>query len=127
MAAIHGSSSDHDVGKSARHEASISRLLLGEMGGGVGLHDVLYVVDHVLRFQEDLGCKIAKRNMQHQRVMLEEGGIEDVWCRSNGRENDQIARPDKLFHVGDNRHRAVLLEAAHAVSEFLALDKRPVV
>src|SRR2546427_260659 len=85
------------------------------------------VVDDVLRFQEDLRCKIAKRDMQHQRVMLEEGGIEDVWCRSNGRENDQIARADKLCHVGDNRHRAVLLEPAHGVAEFLALERRPVV
>src|SRR6266478_1707749 len=126
-AAIHRPSPGHDVRKSARHEASIPRLLLRKMGRGVGLHDVLDVVDHVLRFQENLGGKIAKRDMQHHRVMLEEGGIEDVWRRSNGRENDQIARPDKLFHVGDNRHRAVLLEAARAVSEFLALDKRPVV
>src|SRR5206468_6773228 len=45
---IHRSSSGHDVGKSAGHKASISRLLLREMGGGVGLHDVLDVVDHVL-------------------------------------------------------------------------------
>src|SRR5438094_6260242 len=44
------------------------------MGGGVGLHDVLDVVNHVLRSQEYLGCEIAQRNMQHHRVVLEERG-----------------------------------------------------
>src|SRR5437867_13201044 len=55
----HGFPSEHDVGESARYKASISRLLLREMGRGVGLHDVLDVVDHVLRSQEYLGCEIA--------------------------------------------------------------------
>src|SRR5207244_3704736 len=40
-ATIHRSSSGHDVGKSARHEASISCLLFREMGRGVGFHHVL--------------------------------------------------------------------------------------
>src|SRR5436190_2372397 len=40
-AATHGSSPGHDVGKSARHKAPISCLLLREMRGGVGLHAVL--------------------------------------------------------------------------------------
>src|SRR6266545_7162743 len=111
-AAIHGSSSDHDVGKSARHKASISRLLLREMGGGVGLHDVLDVVNHVLRSQEYLGCEIAKGNMQHQRVVLEERDIVDVGPGSNGREKDQITAPHKLCDVGDNRDGAVVLGVA---------------
>src|SRR5438094_769229 len=51
-AAIHRSSSGHDVGKSARHEASISCLLFREMGRRVGLHHVLDVVNHVLGFQQ---------------------------------------------------------------------------
>src|SRR5260370_27029993 len=72
--AVHGSVSQHDLGKSTRHEAPVSRLLLREMGRGVRLHDVLDVVNHVLRSQEYLGCEIAKRNMQHQRVVLEKGG-----------------------------------------------------
>src|SRR2546422_831251 len=126
-ATIHRSSSDHDVGKSARHKASISRLLLREMGGGVGFHDVLDVVNHVLRSQEYLGCEIAKGNMQHHRVVLEERGISDVGRRSNGRENDQITRPHKLSDVGNNRDRAVLLKAARCVSEFLTLKRGPVV
>src|SRR5437762_8815599 len=42
-AAIDCSPSGHDVGKSARHEASISRRLLREMRRGVGLHHVLDV------------------------------------------------------------------------------------
>src|SRR2546430_13707102 len=88
------------------------------MGGGVGLHDVLDVVDHVLRSQEYLGCEIAKGKMQHQRVVLEERGIGDVGRRSNGREKDQITGPHKLGDVGNNRDRAVLLEAARCVSEF---------
>src|SRR6266545_5271955 len=126
-AAIHGSASGHDLGKSARHEASVSRLLLREMGGGVGLHDVLDVVNHVLRSQEYLGCEIAKGNMQHERVMLEERGIGDVRRRCNGREEDQITGLHKLCHVGNNRDRAVPLEAARCVFEFLALDRRRVV
>src|SRR5216683_1728057 len=97
------------------------------MRGGVGLHDVLDVVNHVLRSQEYLGCEIAKRNMQHQWVVLEERGIGDVGRRSNGREKDQIAGPHKLCDVGDNRDRAMLLKAARGVSEFLTLEKRPVV
>src|SRR5437867_5777110 len=71
-AAIDGSVFEHDVGERTRHEAPVSRLLLGEMGRGVRLHDVLDVVHHVLRPEEDLGCEIAERNMQHQRVVLEE-------------------------------------------------------
>src|SRR5256712_467193 len=126
-ATIHRASSDHDVGKRAGHKASISRLLLREMGGGVGLHDVLDVVNHVLRSQEYLGCEIAKGKMQHQRVVLEERGIGDVGRRSNGREKDQITGPHKLGDVGNNRDRAVLLEAARCVSEFLTLERRPVV
>src|SRR6266511_4972524 len=59
-AAIDGSAFEHDVGKRARHEVSVSRPLLGEMGRGVSLHDVLDVVHHVLRPEEDLGCEIEK-------------------------------------------------------------------
>src|SRR5437879_12150278 len=92
------------------------------MGGGVGLHDVLAVVNHVLRSQEYLGCESAKGKMQHQRVVLEEHGIGDVGRRSNGREKDQITGPHKLGDVGNNRDRAVLLEAARCVSEFLTLE-----
>src|SRR3989442_908559 len=126
-ATIHGSSSGHDVGKSARHKASISRLLLRKMGRGVGLHDVLDVVNHVLRSQEYRGCELAKGNMQHQRVVLEEPGIGDVGRRSNGREKDQITGPHKLCDVGNDCDRAVPLEVAHCVSEFLTLERRPVV
>src|SRR6266571_7928267 len=126
-ATIHRPASEDDIGERARHEASISRLLLGEMGGGVGLHDVLDVIDHVLRSQEYLGCEIAKGDMQHQRVVLEERGIGDVGRRSNGREKDQITGPHKLCDVGNNRDRTVLLKAARCVSEFLTLERRPVV
>src|SRR6266850_4815366 len=105
-ATIHQSSSGDDVGKRARHEVSISRLLLGEMGGGVGLHHVFDVVHHVLRSEEYLGCEIAKGNMQHQRVVLEECGIGDVGRRSNGREKDQVTGPHELCDVGNNRDRA---------------------
>src|SRR5439155_26450269 len=79
------------------------------------------------RSQEYLGCEIAKGKMQHQRVVLEERGIGDVGRRSNGREKDQITGPHKLGDVGNNRDRAVLLEAARCVSEFLTLERRPVV
>src|SRR5207249_7926912 len=73
-ATIHRSASGHDVGKSARHKVSVSRLLLREMRRCVGLHDVLDVVNDVLRSQEYVGREIAKGNMQHQRVVLEERG-----------------------------------------------------
>src|SRR3989442_13424258 len=96
------------------------------MGGGVGLHDVLDVVNHVLRSQEYLGCEIAKGKMQHQRVVLEERGIGEVGRRSNGREKDQITGPHKLCDVGNNRDPALLLAAARCASEFLTLETRPV-
>src|SRR5438094_7238687 len=66
------------------------------MGRRVRLHDVIDVVDHVLRVQEYLGSEIAKRNMQHQRVVLEQADIGDVGRRSNGREENQITAPHKL-------------------------------
>src|SRR5947207_2927187 len=75
----------------------------------------------------DLACEIAKGNMQHQRVVLEERGIGNVGRRSNSREKDQITGPHKLCDVGNNRDRAVLLKAARCVSEFLTLERRPVV
>src|SRR6266568_2343879 len=85
------------------------------------------VVDDVLGSEEDLGGEIAKRNVQHHRVVLEERSIGDVGRRSNGREKDQITGPHKLCDVGNNRDRAVLLETARRVSEFLTLDRRRVV
>src|SRR6266446_6222069 len=92
-APIHRSASQHDLGERARHEAAVPRPLLREVGGRVRRHDVVDVVNHVLRSQEYLRCEITKGNMQHQRVVLEERGIGDVGRRSNGREKDQITGP----------------------------------
>src|SRR6266516_2397446 len=69
-AAIEGSAFEHDVGERTRHEAPVSRLLLGEMGRGVRLHDVLDVVHHVLRTEEDLGCEIVRCRSRRQALSL---------------------------------------------------------
>src|SRR5438445_11856106 len=81
-AAIHRSASGHDLGKSARHEASIPRLPIGEMGRGVGLHDVLDVGNHVLRSREYFRCEIAKRNMMNEWFFPRKGGVSACGGRS---------------------------------------------
>src|ERR1051325_3289417 len=65
--------------------------------------------------------------MQHDRVVLEEGSVGDVWRGRDGRKKDQITGPHKLSDAGNNRDRTMLLKAARRVSEFLTLERRPVV
>src|SRR5204863_5747424 len=64
-------------------------------------------------------CSSDLRDVQHERVVLEQRGIVDVRRRSRGRENDQVRGREKLNDVGNDRDGSVPLEVAR-LPELLA-------
>ena len=97
----------HHVGQRAVQELSVARLLLGQVGRGVGFQAVFDVIDHVGRGQDYLWREVPQRHVEHQRIVGERRQIADVWLTGDSGEDDQIARSNLLVSVVVHGYRAL--------------------
>src|SRR4051794_29589677 len=69
------------------------------MGRRVGGETVIYIVENVVRTEDDVGSDVAQGDVEHDLSGMERTGINDVRLAGRSSQNDDVCIPDGRAQV----------------------------